>query len=156
VVCVCACRLRDSLRCAVQRVCAETVCNPGEHAFGCERGWHPPHLPCLQGPVPDVYRGCYRGDLTDERIGRKYAQLVRAALEDRPHRVAAFICESVLGCAGQVLLPLGIPNLRRPCGESLYVHDTRAGGFAGWILASGIQRRAGCWWSMHRRRSAGH
>ena len=38
----------------------------------------------------------------------KYADLVKAALTDaeaRQQRVAAFFCESMLGCGGQIVLP---------------------------------------------------
>lgn len=52
-------------------------------------------------PLPDVYRGLYRGD----DAGVRYAQHVSAAAEGG--RVAAFICESAVGCGGQTILPPG-------------------------------------------------
>ena len=56
--------------------------------------------------VPNQYRGTYRGDAT----GAKYAADLGAdldALATQGRDVAAFICESVLGNAGGVLLPEG-------------------------------------------------
>jgi 4-aminobutyrate aminotransferase-like enzyme len=56
--------------------------------------------------MPDGYRGPHRG--TGTGIGSAYAEHVRKAVEKVRHRgkgVAAFICESLLGCGGQVVLP---------------------------------------------------
>jgi 4-aminobutyrate aminotransferase-like enzyme/Ser/Thr protein kinase RdoA (MazF antagonist) len=59
-------------------------------------------------PTPDVYRGLYRGGLAN--AGAKYALHVQEAI-DRIHAqgrgVAAFIAESLLSCAGQIVLPDG-------------------------------------------------
>ena len=58
--------------------------------------------------MPDVYRGPYKAD--DPRAGEKYAQQVRNALEQIQQsgkRLSAFICESALGCGGQIILPDG-------------------------------------------------
>lgn len=60
--------------------------------------------------VPNRYRGTYRGTADDLSVGARYAadlgaDLGRLAGEGRP--AAAFICESVLGNAGGVLLPEG-------------------------------------------------
>ncbi|WP_260857398.1 aminotransferase [Microbacterium sp. 1.5R] len=56
--------------------------------------------------VPNRYRGTYRGDDTAERyLADLDADLDRLAAEGRD--VAAFLCESVLGNAGGVLLPDG-------------------------------------------------
>lgn len=56
--------------------------------------------------VPNEYRGTYRGAATGALyaadLGRDLTQLA-----DSGHEVAAFICESVLGNAGGVLLPEG-------------------------------------------------
>jgi 4-aminobutyrate aminotransferase-like enzyme/Ser/Thr protein kinase RdoA (MazF antagonist) len=55
-----------------------------------------------QVPMPDVYRGAHHGP----DAGLRYAADVAKAL--RPgERVAAFFCESALGCAGQIILPRG-------------------------------------------------
>ncbi len=59
-------------------------------------------------PIPDAYRGIYRG-YTNE-TGLKYAVHVGEAIQkiQREGRgVAAFICESVISCGGQVTLPPG-------------------------------------------------
>jgi 4-aminobutyrate aminotransferase-like enzyme/Ser/Thr protein kinase RdoA (MazF antagonist) len=47
-------------------------------------------------PMPDVYRGGFRG-----------AEDVRDAVGRAGGRVAAFFCESALSCAGQIILPPG-------------------------------------------------
>src|SRR6266699_2074440 len=57
-------------------------------------------------PMPDVYRGVYKKN--DLQAGEKYARYVeQTILEIQNNRsdVAAFICESLLGCGGQIVLP---------------------------------------------------
>ena len=59
-------------------------------------------------PIPDTYRGRYRGD--DPQAGAKYAAHVGAALEAAARRgpgAAGFLCESILSCGGQIVLPNG-------------------------------------------------
>jgi 4-aminobutyrate aminotransferase-like enzyme len=56
--------------------------------------------------VPDSFRGAFRKN--DPQCGEHYAQdLQRAikAIHQRGAKPAAFFCESVLGCAGQIVLP---------------------------------------------------
>ncbi|MCH6558803.1 aminotransferase class III-fold pyridoxal phosphate-dependent enzyme [candidate division KSB1 bacterium] len=56
--------------------------------------------------MPDVYRGPFKAD--DSRAGKKYAQYVLEKIEKiqkKNKNVAAFICESLLGCGGQIVLP---------------------------------------------------
>lgn len=60
--------------------------------------------------VPNRFRGTYRGAADDATVGARYAEdlgadLARLGAEGRD--VAGFICESVLGNAGGVLLPEG-------------------------------------------------
>ncbi|MCG8606680.1 aminotransferase class III-fold pyridoxal phosphate-dependent enzyme, partial [bacterium] len=59
-----------------------------------------------QVPMPDLYRGPYKA--SDPAVGKKYAAHVREAI-DRAEKVGqpigAFICESLLGCGGQIVLP---------------------------------------------------
>lgn len=60
--------------------------------------------------VPNRFRGTYRGEAEDPSVGANYAadlgaDLEQLAAEGRP--IAGFICESVLGNAGGVLLPDG-------------------------------------------------
>ncbi len=65
----------------------------------------PPHVHTV--PMPDVYRGPYRAD---PEAGKQYAAHVRASLERIKRgnrRLAAFICESLPSCAGQIVLPPG-------------------------------------------------
>jgi 4-aminobutyrate aminotransferase-like enzyme len=57
-------------------------------------------------PMPDTYRGPHRG--FNPTSGLRYAEYLDRAiaqLEDRGHGLAAFICESLLGCGGQIVLP---------------------------------------------------
>ncbi|MCI0488419.1 MAG: aminotransferase class III-fold pyridoxal phosphate-dependent enzyme [Blastocatellia bacterium] len=64
----------------------------------------PPHVYTV--PMPDVYRGRYKSD--DPRAGERYAAHVREAIEEiqkNQRGLAAFICESMLGCGGQIVLP---------------------------------------------------
>ena len=66
----------------------------------------PPHVHVM--PMPDQYRGRYRGTSPD--LGARYASHVAetaAALERDGRRVGAFIAESILSCGGQVVLPPG-------------------------------------------------
>ena len=66
----------------------------------------PPHVHVT--PVPDVFRGKYRGNTAES--GSKYAARVGEAVENiqkQGRRPAAFICESVISCGGQVTLPPG-------------------------------------------------
>ncbi|MBC9944118.1 aminotransferase [Leucobacter sp. cx-328] len=60
--------------------------------------------------VPNRFRGTYRGAVTDATIGAQYAADLGndlTALAEAGRDVAGFICESVLGNAGGVLLPDG-------------------------------------------------
>lgn len=57
-------------------------------------------------PMPDVYRGLYRG--TD--AASKYAASVEGVIEELTHqgrRPAGFIAEAILSCGGQVVPPKG-------------------------------------------------
>jgi len=53
-------------------------------------------------PMPDVYRGPHRG----ADAGARYAESVADAARQAPG-LAAFFCESALGCGGQIILPPG-------------------------------------------------
>jgi 4-aminobutyrate aminotransferase-like enzyme/Ser/Thr protein kinase RdoA (MazF antagonist) len=80
----------------------------------------PPYVHIV--PMPDDYRGPYRRG--DGQAGTKYAQHVQgaiAAAQARGSDVAAFICESLLSCGGQIVLPDGF------LAES-YKHVREAGG----------------------------
>jgi 4-aminobutyrate aminotransferase-like enzyme len=66
----------------------------------------PPHV--RKVPMPDCYRGPIRANAPD--CGAKYAEFVGQALESiraSGRKPAAFICESALGCGGQIILPDG-------------------------------------------------
>jgi 4-aminobutyrate aminotransferase-like enzyme/Ser/Thr protein kinase RdoA (MazF antagonist) len=59
-------------------------------------------------PMPDPYRGLWRGD--DPDAGTKYGAAVAeaiGALERNGELVAAFLSESILSCGGQVVCPDG-------------------------------------------------
>jgi 4-aminobutyrate aminotransferase-like enzyme len=56
--------------------------------------------------MPDTYRGPYGAN--DPDTSRKYAKLVKQAIDKiqkKNKKLSAFICESVLGCGGQIVLP---------------------------------------------------
>lgn len=64
----------------------------------------PPHVHKVI--MPDPYRGPYRRD--DPQAGLKYAQHVGQAVSrvrQQGRGVAAFFCESILSCGGQIVLP---------------------------------------------------
>jgi 4-aminobutyrate aminotransferase-like enzyme/Ser/Thr protein kinase RdoA (MazF antagonist) len=66
----------------------------------------PPYVHVV--PAPDVYRGLYRG--TGGELGARYAAHVADAADRIGRaggRVGAFIAESILSCAGQIVLPPG-------------------------------------------------
>ncbi len=56
-------------------------------------------------PIPDTYRGKYKTD--DPEAGIKYANEINPYLQ---HKIAAFICEPIIGCGGQVMLPADYLN----------------------------------------------
>jgi len=60
----------------------------------------PPHVHVV--PMPDIFRGPYRG----ADAGTRYARHVAEAVKNGDG-VAAFFCESALGCGGQVSPPAG-------------------------------------------------
>ncbi len=62
-------------------------------------------------PMPDDYRGLYRRD--DPARGEKFASHVGGAVDrirERGAEPAAFFCESLLSCGGQIVLPPGYPE----------------------------------------------
>ncbi len=63
----------------------------------------PPHV--HQVSMPDRYRGLYKDD---ESAGEAFASHVKDAIErarKRNRAIAAFFCESLLSCGGQIVLP---------------------------------------------------
>lgn len=57
-------------------------------------------------PMPDTYRGAYQS----EQAGPQYAEHIARTLkkiQGEGKNVAAFICESILSCGGQIVLPPG-------------------------------------------------
>ena len=70
-----------------------------------------------QASVPDVYRGRFRGP----DAGQRYAEVVQETISSASNGIAAFICESLLGCGGQIELPEGYL-------QAVYAHVRAAGG----------------------------
>ncbi len=60
------------------------------------------HIHCLD--IPDGYRGRYKYE--DPEAGVKYAMQIDEVIKQVPP-LAAFYCESIIGCGGQVTLPKG-------------------------------------------------
>lgn len=57
-------------------------------------------------PIPDVYRGLYRRSEPD--AGKKYAAHIKTAIDhiqQNGRNVSAFICEPIISCGGQIVLP---------------------------------------------------
>jgi len=55
-------------------------------------------------PLPDAYRGMYRGKNT----GPKYAEHIKKQIKNiqqKGRNIAGFICESIISCGGQIELP---------------------------------------------------
>ena len=75
----------------------------------------PPYV--HQALVPDVYRGRFRGS----DAGSRYAEVLQKKITSAPNGIAAFICESLLGCGGQIELPEGYL-------QAVYAHVRAAGG----------------------------
>ncbi|MGO1537967.1 MAG: aminotransferase [Leucobacter sp.] len=74
--------------------------------------------------VPNRFRGTYRGEADDPTVGHRYATDLNRDLQqlaDAAHPVAGFLCESVLGNAGGVVLPQGYL-------AEAYAHVRAAGG----------------------------
>jgi 4-aminobutyrate aminotransferase-like enzyme len=83
-------------------------------------GGAPPHV--YKVSMPDLYRGPYRA--ADPQAGEKYARQVRDAvgqIQQQGRNVAAFFCESILSCGGQIVLP---DNYLK----EVYHHIRQAGG----------------------------
>lgn len=58
-------------------------------------------------PIPDTYRGIYK---EESSAGKKYAAHVDKAIKKiqaEGRNIGGFICESILSCGGQVILPEG-------------------------------------------------
>ena len=56
--------------------------------------------------MPDVYRGAHHGPDAGKRYAGSVAEAARQ-ISDAGHSLAAFFCESALGCGGQIILPSG-------------------------------------------------
>jgi 4-aminobutyrate aminotransferase-like enzyme/Ser/Thr protein kinase RdoA (MazF antagonist) len=73
-------------------------------------------------PMPDTYRGRYRRD--EPLAGERYAAFLAEAIgrmRSRGAQPSAFLCESILSCGGQIVLPEGFLS-------AAYAHVRRAGG----------------------------
>ena len=59
----------------------------------------------IEAPLPDSYKGAYRG--SDANAGKRYAADVIQMLQTEDPKLAAFICEPIVGCGGQIPLAVG-------------------------------------------------
>ena len=70
--------------------------------------------------IPDTFRGVFRKD--DPVAGQKYAlevDKIIQSLNQKGESIAGFICESIVGCGGQVMLPKGyLPEVYRKVREA--------------------------------------
>jgi len=57
-------------------------------------------------PLPDTYRGIYTGKNKGEKYARHIHEKINM-LKSEGRKIAAFICESIISCGGQVELPEG-------------------------------------------------
>lgn len=93
-------------------------------------------------PTPDAYRGPFRRE--DPQAGVKYAQAIRGAvmaIRQAGRRPAAFLCESILSCAGQIVLPEGYL-------AEAYRHVRAAGGVCiADEVQVGLGRTGHHWWA---------
>jgi len=55
-------------------------------------------------PLPDSYRGIYQGNKTGERYAAYVKEQINK-IQQKGRNVAAFICESIISCGGQIELP---------------------------------------------------
>lgn len=78
----------------------------------------PPYVHVV--PMPDAYRGRYRKGALGPRYAAHLDEAL-AAIRARGARPAAFFCESLLSCAGQIVLPEGYL-------EAAYARMRAAGG----------------------------
>ncbi|NND31729.1 MAG: aminotransferase class III-fold pyridoxal phosphate-dependent enzyme, partial [Saprospiraceae bacterium] len=58
-------------------------------------------------PIPDTYRGLYRDTGKGGILFAKHVGKAVENIEKQGHRVGGFICESILSCGGQIVLPDG-------------------------------------------------
>lgn len=91
--------------------------------------------------TPDPYRGPYK--YGDKLAGKKYARQVKEVIEriqSQGKRVAAFVAESIMGCAGQIFFPPGYL-------KEAFAHVRKAGGVC---IADEVQvgfgRVGDCFW----------
>ena len=75
-----------------------------------------------EAPMPDTYRGPYGAD--DPEAGKRYAKLIQKEImkiHKSGKKISAFICESIIGCGGQIVLPEHYL-------KEAYAHVRKAGG----------------------------
>lgn len=85
----------------------------GKGGKGC-----PPHTHIV--PLPDAFRGMYRGQHTGTQYAQHVAQTI-AKLQAEHRPIAGFIAESIVSCGGQIALPEGYL-------AAAYEHVRAAGG----------------------------
>ncbi|MFT7588409.1 MAG: ethanolamine-phosphate phospho-lyase [Limisphaerales bacterium] len=91
----------------------------------------------IEAPMPDIQRGLYKGS----DAGPLYAEAAKLLI-DQP--VAAFICESIIGCGGQIDLP---PQYL----SSIYKTIREQGGLCiADEVQTGFYRVGSHWWAFER------
>ncbi len=60
-------------------------------------------------PLPDTYRGIYRGSGQGEAYASHIDETIRHVMK-KERNIAGFICESIISCGGQIELPEGYLN----------------------------------------------
>ncbi|MCB0703853.1 MAG: aminotransferase class III-fold pyridoxal phosphate-dependent enzyme [Saprospiraceae bacterium] len=92
----------------------------------------------LKAAIPDTYRGEFRNN--DGSAGKQYATEAIRKLKNASAPVAAFICEPIVGCAGQVPLAKGYL-------ETLYPEVRKQGGVCiSDEVQTGFGRMGECFW----------
>merc|ERR1712001_335283 len=75
-------------------------------------------------PMPDSYRGKYRGDVNDPAIGQAYADDAIEIMDNavaKGRRIGMFIAEGMISCGGQIMIPRGYL-------KKVYTHVRKLGG----------------------------
>jgi len=90
-------------------------------------------------PLPDAYRGIYRGDNTATSYANHIDQRI-TEVEAKGRKLAGFIAEPIVSCGGQIELPQGYLN-------QAYAAVRKAGGLCiSDEVQVGVGRTGSTWW----------
>ena len=56
-------------------------------------------------PIPDTYRGIYKNEKNARKKYTAYIKSVIEKIKSKDKKIGGFICESILSCGGQIVLP---------------------------------------------------